>query len=411
KASADDGTRKDSPKARARLQKLASDAHHADGDALLAARRAALDKLRQDFAAWQSAHGVGVEVEGWFPDPEARTAGPRGEWRKLPAQAQVADVDSGEQTFPLFALVPDPRETGHDAAGRTMYYGVVPTQDLQHDPQGRPHFDDQSTYEVWCFVRAHHPCPPRAGKTPDCNGRVVWSLPTRAFRLAAHFDVLGSANRPITIRMPDLRDLAAQAELRPRGALSPVRFEQPQHLSPVPGAGMGGFSICSFSIPLITIIALFVLNLFLPIVVFLFQLWFLLVFRFCIPPQLSVSLAVDTALAATPPGVDFEADFAVEVANVPRTAADLRKLLSDGLGGQNTLEERMAEEDTRTGDERTAADLSGLSATALARLNQSFADQLELKPQGGVVPRPPEPGEPLRYEDPVQRNWPKGSPA
>ncbi|HEY0823396.1 MAG TPA: hypothetical protein VGD76_06370, partial [Ramlibacter sp.] len=106
KASADDGTRKDSPKARARLQKLASDAHHADGNALLAARRAALDKLRQDFAAWQSAHGVRVEIEGWFPDPEARTAGPRGEWRKLPAQAQVADVDSGEQTFPLFALVP-----------------------------------------------------------------------------------------------------------------------------------------------------------------------------------------------------------------------------------------------------------------------------------------------------------------
>lgn len=52
---------------------------------------------------------------------------------------------------------------------------------------------------------------------------------------------------------------------------------------------MGGPAICFFSIPLITIIASFVLNLFLPIVVLLFNLWFLLALRFCIPPSFSIA--------------------------------------------------------------------------------------------------------------------------
>ena len=79
------------------------------------------------------------------------------------------------------------------------------------------------------------------------------------------------------------------------------------------GGEMGGEAICSFSIPLITIIAMFVLSLFLPIVVFIFNLWFLLVFRFCIPPQIKVAAGLDAALAVTPPKIDLDAEFSVKI--------------------------------------------------------------------------------------------------
>jgi hypothetical protein len=53
-------------------------------------------------------------------------------------------------------------------------------------------------------------------------------------------------------------------------------------------SGLGGPAICGFAIPLITIVATFVLRLFLPIVVFLFGLWWMLRLRFCIPPVLTL---------------------------------------------------------------------------------------------------------------------------
>jgi hypothetical protein len=198
--------------------------------------------------------------------------------------------------------------------------------------------------------------------------------------------------------MPDLRDLAAQTALRPRGKLSPVHFDQPQHLSPT---GIGGPSICSFSIPLITIVALFLLNIFLPIVVFLFQLWFLLLLRFCVLPQISIAMKVDAALAVTPPGVDFDADFAVKVEGVAQTAAQLQALLAGGIGGEFTLEDRMLED---AGPQDETAQLAGLSNTALAGLAQSYADNKALTAT-------PEPGEPLDYEPTVAPVWPKGNAA
>src|SRR5262249_15788804 len=154
---------------------------------------------------------------------------------------------------------------------------------------------------------------------------------------------------------------------------------QPQHLSPKIVGGKpdksaaGGEAICSFSIPLITIIALFVLNLFLPIVVFIFQLWFLLVFRFCIPPQLKIAMDVDAALSVTPPGIDLEAAFAISVSGVAQTAAQLHALLA--ANSPNDMPGRIKED---TGyDQRP--NLDGLANNALGPLNQSFADNAALK--------------------------------
>lgn len=391
----------------------------ADWSALLAKRRDDLEAARIALQKWYDDNGIATRIEGWFPTVnDGKPSKTYGAWVELDAAKQVADVSSGEQTYPLFPLIPDPRENEHDAAGRTMYYGVVQTASLQHDASGVPRFDDLSTYEVRCFVREHQPAPARVGKMPDCCGPLAWSLPTEAFRVAAPFDVLGAANRPITIKMPDLRELAAQAAMRPRGKLSPIRFVQPQHLSPkikdnaAEGGSMGGEAICSFSIPLITIIAMFVLSLFLPIVVFIFNLWFLLVFRFCIPPQVSFGAGLDAALAVTPPKVDLDADFSVTVdtGNLDVIATQLATLLTkDNPNQAGSMEQRIM-------DANGISDIPAFenySNNALGPIDQSFADAATFKPDAaGNLPPPPPVGSPLEYEAPVTPVWPaKGAPA
>ncbi len=335
----------------------------------------ALDQLRQviatanaDLQAWFTANGVTVDIEGWYPamvgDKPSTTLGA---WHTLGG--------ADEHVYPLYPLVPDPREPDHDAAGRTLYYGIVPLASMQVEASGRARFDDVNTFEISCFVRRHHPCPARNGKTPDCHGELVWSAPTEPYRIAAPFDTLGCANRPITIKMPDLRELAAQVMARPRGRLSPVKFVQPQHLSPkikdgqADGGDMAGNAICFFSIPLITIIALFVLNLFLPIVVFIFQLWFLLVLRFCIPPQIKFGAGLDAALAASPPGIDFDADFAVTVDGTALTALELK------LGLEGSIKTRIGED---TGMDSGDIELGPFSNNALGPLGQSLDDNKNL---------------------------------
>lgn len=63
------------------------------------------------------------------------------------------------------------------------------------------------------------------------------------------------------------------------------------------GAGGGA---CTFAFELFFLVALFLFLMFLPIVVFAFQLWWLLALRFCFP-RLSASM---TALAAFFAGVN-----------------------------------------------------------------------------------------------------------
>jgi hypothetical protein len=425
----------DGPLRQASVQRqaaLAAEAGVASWAALVALREQQVAQARQALADWLQAKGVRTVVEGWFPAAEGGET--LGAWRALDTAAQTADpmpvpharvvrpgiappTDEpapGEQIHPLLPLVADPRDPAHDAAGRTLYWGLVPTASRQHDAAGQPRIDERSTYELRCFVRAHHPCPPRSARQPDCHGPVVWSRPTEAFRVAPAMDVLGSANRPVTIRMPDLRELAAQAAQRPRGRLSPVRFSQPQHLSPLGDGGrMGGEAICSFSIPLISIVALFLLNLFLPIVVFIFQLWFLLVFRLCIPPQVQAGAAIDAALAATPPGVDLDADFAVSVGGVPQSAAQLGNAMRAAMQGH-------IREDTGKTDE--TADLAGLANSALAPVHQAFADQAALPgsiaapptdTSGTDAPAPalPPTGPALQFEPAVQPQWTPPRPA
>jgi hypothetical protein len=395
----------------ARQAELAHKAGYANWATYLTAKAQAVANLRQGLNAWYEANKIAVKIDGWFPTlVNGRPSATFGQWRELSEAEQLADITSGEHHYPMFSLINDPRETTHDAAGRTMYYGLVPTTSLQHDQQAQARFDDLSTFEVRCFVRQHEPCPGRVGKLPDCHGELVWSRATEPFRVAAPFDVLGSSNRPITIKMPDLRELAAQAALRPKGRLSPVRFVQPQHLSTKIVDGqpqendVGGEAICSFSIPLITIIALFVLNLFLPIVVFVFNLWFLLVFRFCIPPSIQLAAGLDAALAVTPPSIDLEAQFSVKVNGVDVLVkpGDLHELLTNGAGGIGTMEQRILDD---TGMDKKPH-LEGMGNNAIGPIDQSLQDAAARTPNAASpMSSVPPVGEPLVYEDPVTPVW------
>jgi hypothetical protein len=275
----------------------------------------ALQQARQALEDWQLQRGVRAFKEGWFAGVHEGT----GEWRELDDEAPQQLEESWTRLFPLAA---DARNPTHSARGRALYYGIVPTSAFETTRHGEARYDERSTFELRCFFRQHDchcPFPGLNSDAPDCDGPLTWSLPTEPWRLAPQFDLVGSANRPVTIQMPNLADLAAQAATRPIGQFSSVRFEHAQQLQSktdgsIPTSGtVGGPAICFFSIPLITIIASFVLNLFLPIVVLLFNLWFLLALRFCIPPSFSIAGGLQLELAVTPPKLDIDAEFDIDV--------------------------------------------------------------------------------------------------
>jgi hypothetical protein len=271
--------------------------------------QAKLDRDRLAFAEVVSTHGLGLTTQGWFP---AESKG-LGAWRDLSDDESTTATTTHEEILPLYPLIPDPNAATHSAWGRTIWFGVLPTNGSDLTIDGLPRFDDRAVYTAIAFVRRHKPGCPKTGKRNDCHGPLVWSAPSEPYQLAAPFDLTGTSRRPVTIVMPDIDALEAQAASLPFGKGVGVRMLSPPNSSlefqldgdnkPVGGV-RGGASICSFSIPLITIVASFVLRLFLPIVVLVFGLWFLLKLKFCIPP----SFEIDGALAA-----DLDVDFSAKL--------------------------------------------------------------------------------------------------
>ena len=102
-----------------------------------------------------------------------------------------------------------------------------------------------------------------------------------------------------------------------------------------------GFQICSFAIPLMTIVAFFVFQLFLPIVVLVFQLWFLLTLRFCIPPDVDLSGNFGAELDAIGGGVNIDAG---AVAAIEADQATLNQKVDALLGGTTLGGKNLANE-------------------------------------------------------------------
>lgn len=262
-------------------------------------------------------HAIQLTLQGWVAQAPTNHAA----WTAVAAEP----TDLRETVHPLYPLVPDPRITKHSALGRTIYFGILPVGSSEVDALGAPRFDDRSLYEVRCFVRRHQECCPKVPGRRDCHGDLVWSPASEPYRLASQLDLVGTSHRPVTIQLPDLEALKKQAAALPFGAgvgmrmVSPPRsaleFTQDANNQPQSGA-VEGAAICSFAIPLITIVATFVLRLFLPIVVFLFQLWFLLRLKFCIPPAFKATAgdgAELSQLASQWPQLGVEAKAAFDV--------------------------------------------------------------------------------------------------
>src|SRR5260370_806196 len=106
--------------------------------------------------------------------------------------------------------------------------------------------------------------------------------------------------------MPDWPALEDQVAADPSiGRKAPVKMISPKKSNletsgkiPTLTPAQPGAAICSFSIPLITIVASFVFKLFLPIVALVFQLWWMLALKFCIPPSFALRRGVAAELPA-----------------------------------------------------------------------------------------------------------------
>jgi hypothetical protein len=314
-------------------------------DAKVAAAQSSITTAQQKLVNWRAKYNVTAELQGWIPGDFEHI----GSWQKVeetPAQTAKEPFPANESSFPMFALFPDPKLPKHSAAGRTIYFGVVPATSLDTDTYGAPRFDDDAQYEIRCFVRRHKADCPRKDQAPDCHGEIVWSEPTEVYKLASASDLIGTANRPITIKLPDLSELAAQAAALPATQLAPVRMVQPQAMKfnvdgdgKPTGGGIGGFQICFISIPLITIVAMFLFQLFLPIVVFLFGLFFLLQLKFCIPPSLSLSAGLSVELDAVMPKLELDAsiDVDVDIPGIGFTADTFQTDFKAGITKENSI--------------------------------------------------------------------------
>ncbi len=272
-------------------------------NAALAANSETLQNIKEQYK-------INVDAQGWIAGEHKG----RGKWITL--EDEVPQQLS-EQTFPLYPVIADPAQQHHAAQGKSIWYGLIPTQSADVDDQDAPRFDDESGYELRCYVRRQPDCDEDSGIC--CPGDLVWSQATESYRLAEFYDLDGCGHKPINIKMPNLDNLRQQVARGPVGKGANVRVTTPENsgISTTTGddfampepAAAGGSSICFFAIPLITIVAMFLLRLVLPIVVFLFNLWFLLSLRLCIPPSIKFDAGLAAELKLIPPEFDFAAEF------------------------------------------------------------------------------------------------------
>jgi hypothetical protein len=301
--------------------------------------RAAREKLaaaREELGQWRDANGVTSILEGWIPGPFEKI----GSWQIVEETPQQIV----ESALPLFAVFPDPNIPDHSALGKNIYFGAVPTSSLDTDGRGAARFDDQTLYEIRCFIRRHKPDCPRRDEAPDCQGEIVWSEPTEVYKLASHHDLRGTAQQPVTIQMPDLAELAAQAASMTASQFAPMKVVQPQALNfsvndgKPESLGIGGKQICFFAIPLITIVAFFVLKLFLPVLVFLFGLFFLLQLKLCILPSVRIDVDLSAELEALPPGIQVDAELDVSIGfTAAELNSGLQEIITDEVGEKKPL--------------------------------------------------------------------------
>lgn len=142
--------------------------------------------------------------------------------------------------------------------------------------------DSARQYKLRAFVRVK--------RDDGCPPELVWTAPSEPFTIAPWY--ASGALPPVRIPLPDVMDRTLLKNLKPN-----VAFGVPKNLFNVMngndakklvdgegGEGGPGFNldwICSFSIPIITICAFIVLNIFLSLFDIIFR-WMLFI-KICIP--------------------------------------------------------------------------------------------------------------------------------
>jgi hypothetical protein len=261
-------------------------------------------KFNEDHAADLAEIDCHTDIQEWLLSPKGS-----GRWRTICDVGDPVIEGEKEQIIQMTRLpVREKDKMCAEDAGpkgpgsRSLWFGVIPTYSGDHwlapQPGGRPpaierKLDDHAIYEIECVVaQAREGCP-----------TLTWvSAPTEPFRLADPMDPAGTKNRTVTITLPDLRRLAARAsEKQGPGGVRIVTPPDSQFkmnpFSGIPKQGEGrigaGAAVCTYAIELFFIVAFFLFLLFLPIVVLIFQLWWLLALRFCIPPRVGFTAVAD----------------------------------------------------------------------------------------------------------------------
>jgi hypothetical protein len=283
-------------------------------------------------------------VEAWGVD-----AAGGGRWTEITDSPALAD---GEQEYSMWRLPPRPDDCA-PARSRSLWFGIVPTFSADIDAAtARPKLDDRSIYRLRCFVRQ-----PRE---PGCPPKLFWSEPTAPFRLASFYDPQGTKNRRVSITMPDFRTLSARAGepqgpggveiVRPPGSQLKFGSDRGRPVNESTTDFGSVTSRCTFAIELLMIVAMFLFSLFLPVVVFIFQLWWLLLLRFCFPrPGLTLQLlathfANGGTLGSLPDGPTGPAP-------LPDRDLDKRMLDDDLFEAQGATKGLLAADPTLAGDE------------------------------------------------------------
>jgi hypothetical protein len=246
-----------------------------------------VELARRRLAVWAAGAGAQRRTEGWVPAGD----GSFGAWVPIDDEP----VELVERSYPMRALTPPPDDPDHPAHFGTIFWGMVPTAGDDDTGDGTARISEVSVYEL----RAS-PGRPRRRPGRWC-GRRVGAVPSRVVLRPD-----SCAQRPIDLRLPDFAQLEAST------ALPSVKMTSPPGSSfvfaengeiPTSGSLGGGQEVSFFAPPLITIVAMFLLKLFLPIVMFVFGLFWMLKLRFRIPPSAQLEADLSTALTAVPGGI------------------------------------------------------------------------------------------------------------
>ncbi len=198
------------------------------------------------------------------------------------AKQKLIDYDPSTGGTAPTLLMPtawDPLSDADQATLITAMSAALKANSLQVQPPEGRYQDSTRVYQLRVFFRIK-------GHTPDCPPHIHWSAYSDPFRIAAWYDSSQRAAKPIPLPDPSLRSLLAAKPnvsfMVPKNLMNAMQSSLSDLTSGSPqNSGLNLNWICGFNIPIITICAFFVLNIFLILLNLVF--FWLPFIKICIP--------------------------------------------------------------------------------------------------------------------------------